>query len=254
MAELEHLAANVAAWQARGDSELDLARRMWGVDDLTWGVFQARESEAHLLPEDVRGLRVAEIGCGTGYVSAWLARRGALPVGIDPTPGQLAIVRRMQDETGIRFPLVRAAGEQVPFAPGTFDLVVSEYGAAIWADPDRWIPEAARLLRAGGELVFLGNSTLSMLCAPDDESEPIGLELQRAQHGMKRFLWTGDPTVEFHLSPGDWIRLLRRTGFEVLDLVELYARADDDRQQNQITAQWARQWPVEEVWKARKAR
>ena len=120
----------------------------------------------------------------------------------------------------MRFPLVRAAGEQVPLRDASFDLVISEYGAAIWADPYRWIPEAARLLRRGGELVFLGNSTLLMLCAPDEDGVPAAEYLLRPQFGMYRFEWPDDPTVEFHLAHGDWIRLLRSNGFEVEDLIE----------------------------------
>jgi ubiquinone/menaquinone biosynthesis C-methylase UbiE len=58
---------------------------------------------------------------------------------------------------------VRAAAEAVPLRDASFDLAVSEYGAAIWADPFTWIPEAARLLRVGGELVFLANSLLFVL-------------------------------------------------------------------------------------------
>ena len=94
---------------------------------------------------------------------------GSLPVGIDPTAGQLCIARRIQDEFGLWFPLVRAPVSRFRCEMGSFDLVISEYGAAIWADPYQWIPEAGRLLRAGGELLFLGNSTLLMLCAPDDD-------------------------------------------------------------------------------------
>ena len=86
---------------------------------------------------------VVELGCGTGYVSVGLACRGALAAGVDPTPGQLRIARQCQDEFGLWFPLVRAAGEQVPLRDASFDLVISEYGAAVWADPYRWIPEAA---------------------------------------------------------------------------------------------------------------
>ena len=52
-----------------------------------------------------------------------------------PAPGQLRIARQCQDEFGLWFPLVRAAGEQVPLRDASFDLVISEYGAAIWADP-----------------------------------------------------------------------------------------------------------------------
>ena len=92
---------------------------------------------------------------GTAYVSAWLARRGARPIGIDPSTSQLAIARRFQVEFGLEFPLIQAAGEHVPLADGSVDLVISEYGAAIWADPFDWIPQASRLLRSGGSLIFL---------------------------------------------------------------------------------------------------
>jgi SAM-dependent methyltransferase len=207
---------------------------------------------AGLLPENVAGLCVAELGCGTAYVSAWLRRAGARPIAIDPTPSQLRIAHRMQEETGVRFPLIRAAGEHVPLPNESVDLVISEYGAAIWADPELWIAEAARILRPGGELVFLGNSTLVILCAPDDETEPVPPTLRRPLRGMYRVSWPDDPTVEFHLSPGEWIRLLRRNGFEVLDLVELYAEEDETRTPMAIPPTWAQRWPVEEVWRARR--
>jgi len=56
-------------------------------------------------------------------------------------------------EAGIVFELVQAPGERVPLPGASFDLVHSEHGAATWADPRKWIPEAARLLRPGGRLV-----------------------------------------------------------------------------------------------------
>jgi SAM-dependent methyltransferase len=252
MSHLPYLAANVGYWSGRTAGELDLARRRWADTQPCWGVYDIPESAVRLLPGEVTGLRVAELGCGTGYVSAWLARAGALPIGIDPTPGQLAIARRMQDETGLRFPLVRAAGEHVPLASACVDMVISEYGAAIWADPDLWIAEAARILRPGGELVFLGNSTLLTLCAPDVEDEPVPPALQRPQRGLGRISWPDGTTVEFHLSHGDWIRLLRRNGFEVLDLIELYAAEGETREPMAIPPSWAQRWPVEEVWRARR--
>ncbi len=73
-------------------------------------------------------------------MSAWLARWGARPIGVDPTSAQLRTARQFGDELGLRFPLVLAAGEQVPLRSSSFDLVISEYGAAIWAYPYRWIP------------------------------------------------------------------------------------------------------------------
>jgi SAM-dependent methyltransferase len=252
MTGLPYLAANVGYWSSRTAGELDLARKRWTDTEPRWGVYDIPESVAQVLPGDVTGLRVAELGCGTGYVSAWLVRAGARPVAIDPTPSQLRIAQRMQDETGLRFPLVRAAGEHVPLASASVDLVISEYGAAIWADPHLWIPEAARILRPDGELVFLGNSTLLILCAPDTENDPVPPTLQRSLRGMHRTSWPDDTTVEFHLSPGDWIRLLRRNGFEILDLIELYASEDETRSPMAIPPSWAQRWPIEEVWRARR--
>lgn len=250
---LEHVAANVAHWQSRRETELALARRMWSSAEPTWGVYSVPESHVGMLPVALEGKRTVELGCGTGYVSAWLARRGAVPFAIDPTPGQLAITAAMQAEHNLRFPLVRAVGEQVPFRDGAFDVAISEYGAAIWADPHRWIPEAARLLRPGGELVFLGNSTLLTLCMPDEDDAVAGDRLVRPQHDMHRFEWS-DATVEFHLSPGGWIRLLRANGFDVEDLIEVRppAGATSTYEGALVTKEWVQRWPPEEVWRARK--
>ena len=71
-----------------------------------------------------------ELGCGTAYISAWLARRGARPVGIDITPAQLETARRMQGEFGLDFPLLEASAEDVPLPDESFDLAISEYGAS----------------------------------------------------------------------------------------------------------------------------
>ena len=211
------------------------------------------EAEVGFLPADVRGAKAVELGCGTGYISAWLARAGAEPVGVDPSANQLVIAASMQKRTGIRFPLVRAAGEKVPLRSETFDLAVSEYGAAIWADPYLWIPEAARLLKPGGELVFLRNSTLMMLCSPDAEDEAATNELVRPQFGMYRVNWSGDPTTEFHLGHGDWIRLFRQSGFTVEDLIEIRPQEGASSDYAFVTVEWARQWPCEEVWRLRRS-
>jgi SAM-dependent methyltransferase len=249
--KIEYLAANQAAWEARADSEIVLAPRAWGGEP-NWGIFSIPDAEVGLLTREFDGVDAVELGCGTGYVSAWLARRGARPIGIDPTASQLRIARQMQREHALAFPLVLAAGEQVPLRDESFDLVISEYGAAIWADPYRWIVEAARLLRPGGELIFLCNGLLLMLCVPDVDDAPATERLLRPQFGMHRVEWPDDPEVEFHLGHGDWIRLLRANGFDVEDLIELRPSADAETSYPFVTAEWARKWPCEEVWRARK--
>ncbi len=250
----DYLGQNRTAWDHEAPKYAAWAPRAWAAEP-SWGIWSVPEAELQLLP-DVTGWDVLEDGCGTAYVSAWLARRGARPIALDNSPAQLATARRMQAESGLRFPLIHGFAERLPFRDGSFDLVVSEYGAAIWSDPYRWIPEAARVLRPGGELVFLGNSTLLMLCTALDAAadETATTALSRDFFGMHRFEWPRDdpPAVEFHLGHGDWIRVLRSNGFEVLDLVEIQAPQDAATTYEFVTAEWAQRWPSEEVWKARK--
>jgi SAM-dependent methyltransferase len=156
------------------------------------------ESQLKLLPSDVSGWDVIELGCGTGYISAWLARRGAQPVGIDYSEAQLQTARRLQREFGLEFPLIHGNPEDVPAPDASFDLAISECGASIWCDPYRWIPEAARLLRPGGHLVFLVNGVLAMLTTPGEENAPATDRLLRPYFGMHRFEWSEDESVEFH--------------------------------------------------------
>ena len=193
-----------------------------------------------------------ELGCGTGYVSSWLARRGANPVGIDNSAGQLDTARRLQAEHGIEFPLLHGNAEEVPRDDASFDFAISEYGASIWCDPHRWIPEAARLLRPGGRLVFLVNSVLLMLCCDDAEDGPAGEQLVRPLFGLHRIDWLSDESVEFHLPHGELIALLRRSGFEVEELIEVQPPQDAKSTYTHVPLEWARRWPCEEVWKARK--
>jgi SAM-dependent methyltransferase len=248
----DSIARNRAFWEADAENWVEAGRRRWACDEPCWGIWSIPESELGLLT-GVAEADVAELGCGTAYVSAWLARLGARPIGVDPTRAQLVTARRLQDEFGLWFPLVQAAGEHVPLRSSSFDLVVSEYGAAIWADPCKWIPEAARLLRPGGKLVFLGNGDLLILCVPDEDGLPAGPALVRPQFGMHRLEWPDTVGVEFHLSHGKMIRLLRASGFEVLDLVELRPGPEATTTSPYATLEWARQWPSEEVWVARRA-
>lgn len=251
MSELpDHVSGNRRQWDAWAADYVEAGERAWA-EEPAWGLYGLPESTVGVLPATVEGLEAIELGCGTGYVSAWLARRGARPVGIDNSEAQLATARRLQVEHGLAFPLHHGNAEQTPFADDSFDLAISEYGASIWCDPYAWIPEAARILRPGGELIFLVNSVLAVLCLGDLETDVVGECLRRPQRGMHRFDWADDESIEFHLSHGEQLRLLRSSGFEVEELIELYAPAGATTRHTFMTAEWASQWPVEEVWRAR---
>jgi SAM-dependent methyltransferase len=243
-------AANRDLWtQANREYGDEHAHRAWAGEDITWGIFNVPEQQLGVLG-DVRGLEVVELGCGTAYFSAWLARRGARPTGVDITPAQLATARRCQERSGIVFPLIEADAGDVPLPSDSFDLAVSECGASLWCDPARWVPEAARLLRPGGRLVFHTTSVLAAVCWPEPPG-PARRELLRPQRETRRLVTAGGGT-EFHPGHGEWITFLRASGFAIDDLREIYAPPDatDHPYYQLATADWARQWPVEEIWVA----
>jgi SAM-dependent methyltransferase len=158
----------------------------------------------------------------------------------------------LQRQYGLDFPLIHGAAETIPYPDASFDFAISEYGACLWADPQKWVPEAARLLRPGGQLVFLTNSFLLMLCLPPEDGVAATERLLRPAFGVYRDEWPDNSSVEFHLSHGDWIRLLWLSGFEVEDLIELRPAVGATSRHSFVTIEWARKWPCEEVWKTRK--
>ena len=247
----EHVRRNREAWDVLAAEYAEEGRRGWAEDRLTWGIWGIPEEELRVLPS-VRGLDVIELGCGTAYWSAWLARRGGRVVAIDNSERQLDTARALQREHGLAFPLIHGNAETVPRPDSSFDLAISEYGASIWCDPYRWIPEAARLLRPGGLLVFLKCGLLRLLTTADD-AERAGDRLIRDYFGLHRIEWSDDGSVEFDLPYGEWIRLFRASGFGVERLVELRAPAESSPNRfTFVTQEWARRWPSEEIWVVRR--
>jgi SAM-dependent methyltransferase len=248
-----HARRNAIYWSNQAGDYVEPGRRNWSEPEPSWGIWHIPEAAVGALP-DVAGSDVVELGCGTAYFSAWLARRGARPVGVDLSEAQLATARALQAEHGLEFPLVLASAEDVPLPDASFDFAISEYGASLWCDPDRWLGEAARLLRKGGRLVFLTNSALLTLCSPLDGDAPAGDRLLHDQFGMKVFEWddADGASTEFHLPHGELIRVLRASGFEVEALHELRAPAGATSHYDFVTPDWARRWPSEEIWVTRK--
>src|SRR5215472_11306671 len=113
----EHVVINRAAWDRFASQYEAAGRQAWKSPEPYWGIWQVPEAQLGLLP-DVCGMDVVELGCGTGYVSAWLARRGARPIALDNSTAQLATARRLQREFGLEFPLIHADAERAPLRDG----------------------------------------------------------------------------------------------------------------------------------------
>jgi SAM-dependent methyltransferase len=247
----DHVLQNRALWDNRHSTWFgERAQRQWAAEP-HWGIWQIPQSELPVFPDNLAGKDLVDLGCGTAYIDAWAFRLGARPVGIDNSAAQLATARAMQNEFDIHFPLIHASAEQVPLRDASFDIAISEHGAAGWCDPYVWIPEAARLLRPGGELIFMRNSTLLQLCMPDDGS-PAGPTLRNTQFGLHRLADPDGGAVNFALPTGKMIRLLRDSGFIVEDLLEPQAPAGATSEFDYSDYEWSRRWPSCEVWKARR--
>jgi SAM-dependent methyltransferase len=245
----EHVRENRTYWNEQADQWVALGEQRWAGEP-QWGIWKAPEEELEMLPVDMAGMQAIELGCGTAYVSAWMARRGASVVGIDVSERQLASARRLAERNAVELTLVQGNAETVPYADASFDFAISEYGAAIWCDPYVWIPEAHRLLRPGG--------TLEFLCMPKDGSLPITEQLERDYFDMHRFDWRDaqdEPGgIEFNLPISGWFALFRKVGFEVLDFREIRAPHPGPEVNSSVTADWAYRWPSEQVWKLRRSR
>jgi SAM-dependent methyltransferase len=248
----DYVLRNRIAWDKWAGQFVEPGRKAWEQQEPTWGIWNIPESEAHILPEKIKGLDVIELGCGTAYISAWLTRLGARVTGIDNSEEQLKTARKLQEEYGLLFKLIHGNAENVPSPDTSFDLAISEYGASIWCDPYRLVPEASRLLRPNGQLILMVNGTILFLCMTEND-DPATNMLRRDYFGMHRFQFAdSNGAVEFHIGYGDWIRLLRKYGFEVENLIQLRPPRDATTSWPFVKADWAHRWPSEEVWIARK--
>ncbi|HUP06187.1 MAG TPA: methyltransferase domain-containing protein [Caldimonas sp.] len=251
----EHALANRARWDEDAPNWVAAGERSWAAREACWGMWQVPESTVGMLPADMSGMHAIELGCGTGYVSAWMTRRGATVTAIDNSERQLETARRLAHEHRLDITWIHGNAEQVPRPGGSYDFAISEYGAAIWCDPFAWIPEAHRLLRAGGVLAFLGSHPLALACTPLDGS-PTSDTLVRDWFALHRIDWRHvafDPGgIEFTLPTGGWFRLFDRVGFDVIDYQELQAPDAAAGKPFGTPAEWAHRFPSEHVWRVRK--
>jgi SAM-dependent methyltransferase len=248
----DYLMRNRAAWERWAMRSPMEGRQEWEHKELRWGIWRIPESELHLVDGLAPGADVVELGCGTGSVSAGLARRGFRPVGVDIVRFQLETAARFEREFGLWFPLLRANAERLHYEAGSFDCVVSDYGASLWCDPRRWLPEAYRLLRPGGLLLFLTVSALLVTCTPEQGGR-AGDRLERDYFSRYQLSFPGeDAAVEFHLTHGHWVSLLATTGFVLTDLIETRPPVNAQPHYAVASPQWAQRWPTEEIWAARK--
>ncbi len=246
----DHARKNLDMWEASSDSyEEQHAQALSGEKAMAWGMWRIPEDELQVLG-DVVGKDILELGCGAARWSIALAQCGARPVGLDFSSRQLQHARRLMEEAGVDFPLFEASAEDVPLPDNSFDIVFCDWGAMTFSDPQKTVPEAARLLRPGGLFAFANGTPIHFLCQ-DVKTDKLTDRLVNDYFGMQRLEWEDE--VDFQLTYGEWIRLFRRSGFVVEDLIEPRPpEGVTSTYRDEAETAWARRWPIENIWRLRR--
>ena len=193
------------------------------------------------------GRATLELGCGEGRVARDLQDRGHRVTGVDSSP-TLLDAASSADPDG---EYVVADAASLPFSDATFDLVVAYNSLMDIDDMPGAVREAARVLRPGGLLAFCATHPLVYLTWNDaKERQTRKLQIDYTELGR---MDTGEGTVDWAVPPSRWIQLLREHGFDIEDLLELSPPEGATTTYDQfVPYPWARHWPAEEIWRARK--
>jgi ubiquinone/menaquinone biosynthesis C-methylase UbiE len=164
-------------------------------------------------------MRALDLCCGQGNVSEALARRGCDVTGVDFSPAMLSFANRRVPNA--RF--IGADAQELPFANGEFDIVVSNLGVCHVPDQPRALSEARRVLRRGGRFA------MTVWCGPDvSPCFEIVYGAIKA-HGSPDV--SAPPGPDFHqFAKRDWAdNLLRKAGFNEINLTIVECAWDLER-------------------------
>jgi SAM-dependent methyltransferase len=161
--------------------------------------------------------RVLDVGCGEGRFCRMLAAAGATTTGIDPTAALVAEARR-RDPAGW---YLRGVAEFLPFAGGTFDLVVSYLTLIDIPDIDAAIPEMARVLAPGGTLLVANLTNFNTPCA--DRGWVTSETGQRLHYPIDHYMedravwveWRGIRIVNHHRPMHRYMKALLGCGLQL---------------------------------------
>ena len=196
---------NRRAWDVIG-SETDLIRKSTVPQSIQWTAWPDLEPVEPIL-EDLAGLDVAELGCGTGEHVAYMAAHGARSaIGVDISPERLLLAeQRFGDLAGTRW-ICRDAADALTELPA-LDVVLSVFGALWYSDPDVLLPGIVARLRPGG-----------VLAASVGAPRPLDLPGRRVDH-YRAEDGSRLPVIHYVYGPKTWAGLLDRHGLTVQHLV-----------------------------------
>ena len=234
---------NVEGWTRANKEYTDArAESAWAEDEISWGIWQVPERELKALPRaDRQGRRRARVGTAFSVrVARGASSARASSASIRPGPGHLTMARHSEEKsaTGASSSRRSARTSRCPTRRSTS----SSPSTARRSGPTRTsgFPRQPGSCGPAASSSFSGTRRSSLLCAPlDDEEARRVRRCRRPSSGCSEFQWPNSG-IEYHLAHGDWIRLLRANGFEILDLIEIQAPANASTHEHYayVTADW----------------
>jgi len=223
-----------ACWEASAEAWTFLSRRGYDItrDFLNTPAFLR-------LLGSVRGLRGLDIGCGEGYNTRLVARKGARMTAIDISR---VFLKHAQEEE-VRRPLgisyAWASGERLPFDPASFDFCMATMSLMDMAKPEQALREAFRVLKPGGLLQFSITHPCTDLprrwWVRDRQGRKVALAVgnyfRQGRGEVEEWIFGAAPealkrrlpkfrTPRFNLTFSGWVNTLLATGFRLERMVE----------------------------------
>jgi ubiquinone/menaquinone biosynthesis C-methylase UbiE len=174
-----------------------------------------------------KGARVLDVACGTGNLAIPAAKGGAVVTGVDFAPNLVEQAQARAKMEGLQIEFQEGDAEAMPYPDGSFDVVVTMFGAMFCPRPEKAAAELIRITKLGGRIAmanwtpagFAGQMfKLSGMYAPPPPGMPAPV------------LWGDEATVKERLRDG--IRDLKLTkqmmkikySFGPADVVEYFIR------------------------------
>lgn len=190
-----------------------------------------------------RGMKVLDVGCGTGVVALTAARLGADVTGIDLTPELVARARENASIMGLAVDFREGDAEALEPGDATFDVVVSQFGHMFAPRPEVAIKEMLRVLKPGGTIAFstwppehFVGKMFALVGAYGPPPPPgvspsplwgdIGVVRERLGAAVKDLQFARDVMMVQILSPQHHRLLMEKNIGPLTKLVEVLAKAD----------------------------
>ncbi len=125
----------------------------WYQEELGRVVDEIEKQMVYELLEPEPGMRLLDVGCGTGNYALELARRGLQVVGVDVSGAMLEVARRKARDRGVELRLIQADIAELELEPGSYDAVLSVTALEFFREPARVLDKCYEALRPGGRLV-----------------------------------------------------------------------------------------------------